>query len=53
MELFTSWLVKQISMGIIVILGGLVQRMVRGEEEGRKDNQALNCARAHLWEVPD
>lgn len=52
MVLFVSWLIKQISMGITVILGGRVQRMVRREEEGREENQALFCARAKLslWE---
>lgn len=36
MELFVSWLVKQISMGIIVILGGEFREWSEGKKRGEK-----------------
>lgn len=50
MEFFFKWLIKQISMGIIVILGEV--RMDGGKEEGSyQAHWALHCSRAKfsLW----
>lgn len=57
MEFFVTWLIKQISMGIMVILGERWE-WLEGKKRGDEDNRApwaLHCTRAklRLWKGPD